>query len=1057
MPARASLPAKLSRPRMHAPLLRERVFQRLDEGRSRATVIWVDGPPGSGKTTAVATWLEDRGLPFQWYQVDRSDEDPATVFHFLAELAARQPGGGAGRLPALTPAHLPDLAGFTHRFFRDFLARFPAESALVLDNVQEVESGGLLEILREAAGEFPAGMTLVCISRQPLPPTLSRLAASEEVLRVGWEVLRFEPEESRAVVARRTEGAGDPGALHERSGGWAAGLVLLAAQARSDPGARGTVSLPSPTVFDYFAGEILERTSPLQREVMLRTALLPEITRDAAIALTGCPDAPEVLEDLHRRQYFTDRRAGTPPSWRYHDLFREFLLSRLGQQVDSDRLAGIRRQAAAVLEDMGAPVPAVQLYRQVGDWAAVARLIRSCAEAFQAAGRWQTLMSWFEGMPEATIRSDPWVLFWWASCRTMVDPQQAQALLTDAFEAFEAAGDLGGQVFAALAQAEVVFVLGETFRPLDRWIDILAPLLQEGRKFDSVATGMRAWSGFIHACLYRRIEHPLLTTGVAYLTQHIHSAEIDNTQRAAAVTILLGAAHFSANEALLKEALSVAVRLVDEEAIAPVTRVWTGVWIMVVRFFQADFAGSLEAATHTRANAERFDLAIMVFVADIYRSYCLHALGQTAEAQRLNDALVVMAAEHKAYLRAYALAAAGLHHLYNGHPERAGECLRSAVAYAGLSGFLAIDAAWRGQLAMVMAELGRAAEGLALVGEARALAGGPSFQFLDSWYAATEALCHLALGDRDRAVECLRIALDSSQSGKKLAKLVCYCRHRLPQLFALALEEGIETELVERLIRTWRVPPAWRLDGNWPWPVRITALGQFRVDVHGAPLPKARKAPKRLLELLKALVALGGRDIPLHRLADAMFPDQDADIAQDSLRVSLQRLRKLLGSDEYVILRDGRVSLSERSVWVDVVAFQQVLAGDGPEEAAVRALALYDGPLFNGDEEPWMIAPREQLRSLFLRNALRLAERRADERRWKDSLFWYERCADADPLNESFVQGVLRCCAALGRTAEGETAYRQLEAALARTPGREPAERTRRELQVLLGTGGLKP
>jgi LuxR family transcriptional regulator, maltose regulon positive regulatory protein len=1053
MSKRISLPAKLTRPRMHAPLLRERVFRQLDGGRDRATVIWVDGPPGSGKTTAVATWLDDRQVPCEWYQVDRSDEDPATVFYFLAQLAARQNGRRRTPLPMLTPAHLPDLAGFTHRFFRAFLARLSAGTVLVLDNVHEVQAGGLLEVLREAVGEFPHGMTLVCISRQPPPPALSRLAASDDVLRLGWDILRFQADESRAVVAQRADGAVDGGALHERSGGWAAGLVLLTAQARDGAGDTGMVPVPSPSVFDYFAGEVLERTSPPQREVMLRTALLPEIPRDAAIALSGRVDAPDVLEDLHRRQFFTDRRTGDPPTWRFHDLFREFLLARLALQADAAQLTAIRRQAASILEGTGATAPAVELYLQIEDWSAVGRIIRTSAEGLFAAGRWQTLAAWFEGMPETAIRSDPWVLFWWASCRTLVDPVQAQALLTDAFEGFEAAGDVSGQFFAALGQAEVVFVLGESFKPLDRWIDVLAPWLEGGREFDSVAAGVRAWSGFIHACIYRRIGHPLLRSGVAYLNAHIHSTAIDDTQRTAAATILLGYAHFAADEAVLNVALPLAARLVDQEAIAPVTRVWAGVWVTVVRYMWGDFQGSLDAAHQTRTNAERFGLPIMAFVADIYRTYALYMLGQTTEALRLDEKLLSSGSEQKMYAYAYALAVVGIHQLYEGHCERARDLLEHAIAGAGVTGFLGTDAVWRVQLAMVMPELDRADDGLRLIAEARQLIGGPNFQTFDAWYAATEALCLLARGDREAAVACLRTALDSRQPWKKLAML-SWARHRLPRLFAIALQEGIEVDLVKRLIGEWRIPPESPLDARWPWPLRIRAFGTLDVQIDGAPLPRGRKAPKRLLELLKAIVALGGRDVPLHRLADAMFPDQDADVAEDSLRVSLQRLRKLLGADTRVVLREGRVSLAEQAVWVDALAFQRALVDDAPDDAIAAALALHAGPLLDGDESAWVIAPREKLLSLFLRHALHLAERHAEAARWDAALQWYGRCADSDPLNESFVQGVLRACTALGRPAEGETAYRRLETALAAMLGRAPSDRTRRAFQALRGDPG---
>jgi DNA-binding SARP family transcriptional activator len=44
-----------------------------------------------------------------------------------------------------------------------------------------------------------------------------------------------------------------------------------------------------------------------------------------------------------------------------------------------------------------------------------------------------------------------------------------------------------------------------------------------------------------------------------------------------------------------------------------------------------------------------------------------------------------------------------------------------------------------------------------------------------------------------------------------------------------------------------------------------------------------------------------------------------------ALRSGLHRLRKLLGREDAVVLRDGHLSLNERVVWVDVWAVQALL------------------------------------------------------------------------------------------------------------------------------------
>jgi len=108
----SALPPKVSRPSAAGLVERERLFVLLDRFRRRP-ITWVEGPPGAGKTSLVSSWIEARRLPCLWYQVDAGDSDPATFFHYL-RLAAP---AGTLPLPALTPEHLPDLSGFTRRFF----------------------------------------------------------------------------------------------------------------------------------------------------------------------------------------------------------------------------------------------------------------------------------------------------------------------------------------------------------------------------------------------------------------------------------------------------------------------------------------------------------------------------------------------------------------------------------------------------------------------------------------------------------------------------------------------------------------------------------------------------------------------------------------------------------------------------------------------------------------------------------------------------------------------------------------------------------------------------
>jgi ATP/maltotriose-dependent transcriptional regulator MalT len=106
--------AKISPPVPAKVLERPRLFRVVDRV-GPARVLWVTGPPGSGKTTLVSSYLRARNHKPVWYLLDAGDADPASLFYYLG-LAAKQAAPRVRRpLPLLTPEYLPGLPVFTRR------------------------------------------------------------------------------------------------------------------------------------------------------------------------------------------------------------------------------------------------------------------------------------------------------------------------------------------------------------------------------------------------------------------------------------------------------------------------------------------------------------------------------------------------------------------------------------------------------------------------------------------------------------------------------------------------------------------------------------------------------------------------------------------------------------------------------------------------------------------------------------------------------------------------------------------------------------------------------
>ncbi|HYG70271.1 MAG TPA: NACHT domain-containing protein, partial [Anaeromyxobacteraceae bacterium] len=458
--------AKLTRPRLVRVTPRPRLFRRLDRARKKR-VVWVQGPPGSGKTTLLASWLAARRVPSIWLQLDPGDADLAAFFGWLGNAARALPGGRRAELPAFATESLAAPGAFARTFFRALCAR--AKGVLVLDDYHELPADAPLHAaLREGLQDLPDGCTVVVASRRDPPPELARLRAAGELELVGGAELALTPAEARAVARAIRPGAKIPGALLDRVRGWAAGVVLLGA---------GAPAGPAPEVFDYLAAEVLEEADPEVRDVLLRTAILPEVTAEAAVALSGNARAPELLTDLARRGYFTVRKDAAEPTFQYHDLFREFLLARAEVVLGSEAFRKLTAVAARLVEEAGDLDAAADLFARAGAWDDLVRLVSTRAAALSREARVGTLARWIDRLPVEIRERSGWLRLWRSVARFPAEPGAAVGGTVEAYRAFVAEGDAVGAYTAfAIAVDMTIFALDDV-GPLDRGLAAL-PLLR---------------------------------------------------------------------------------------------------------------------------------------------------------------------------------------------------------------------------------------------------------------------------------------------------------------------------------------------------------------------------------------------------------------------------------------------------------------------------------------------------------------------------------------------------------------------------------------------------
>ncbi|WP_328522596.1 LuxR C-terminal-related transcriptional regulator [Kribbella sp. NBC_00359] len=362
---------------------------------SHEPVVAVVAPPGYGKTTVLAQWIERFGPRVARVSCERSDNDPVALWTGVldaldqiepvgeeARTVLAASGGGVDVVPRLVEA----------------ISALRPPVLVVLDHVEEITSPDCATSIAEFAFRVPAGWRLAVASRDAVPLPLPRLRVGRRIVEIGVDDLAMDDAEAAALLrlAGAEVSAAEIDELVRRTEGWPAGLYLAALAIQSGSPATGfSFSGDDRLVDDYLRSELLARLSPAQADFLVRTSILDRMSGPLCDAVIGGKQSARMLEDLERHNLLVvplDRRG----EWyRYHHLLREFLQAEL-RRGDPDLGSELHGRAADWYEANGMADAAVDHADAAGDTERVARLVLEIMQPVWSSGRVDTVRGWME-------------------------------------------------------------------------------------------------------------------------------------------------------------------------------------------------------------------------------------------------------------------------------------------------------------------------------------------------------------------------------------------------------------------------------------------------------------------------------------------------------------------------------------------------------------------------------------------------------------------------------------------------------------------------------------
>jgi LuxR family transcriptional regulator, maltose regulon positive regulatory protein len=373
---------------------------------SDCRVVGVTAPAGYGKSTFLAQWARAEDRRVGWVSLDRFDDDPAMLLASLASAYGRADPGCADLAADMRGPGLSVL-GRAAPQLASVLSTSSVPFVFMLDDLHELQSPTCHDVLEVVISGIPRGSQLVAASRSE-QPHLPRLRASGDALEFGPDDLALDAADARQIFANAKVSLTpeSAAAVTERTEGWPAGLHLAALIIKDSRGQERTITGDDRYVADYLYREALIRQPEDVQRFLRRTAVLDQLSGPLCDAVLASSGGAGQLRRLEAASLFLIPLDRQRQWYRYHALFREFLLGEL-RRSEPELIMTLHRRAADWYEAHGSPMLALEQLLDTTDWDRSARLATALSMPTYFAGQLSTVQRWLRAIGDANIERFP--------------------------------------------------------------------------------------------------------------------------------------------------------------------------------------------------------------------------------------------------------------------------------------------------------------------------------------------------------------------------------------------------------------------------------------------------------------------------------------------------------------------------------------------------------------------------------------------------------------------------------------------------------------------------
>ncbi|MEJ2449022.1 MAG: hypothetical protein P8Y37_13930, partial [Anaerolineales bacterium] len=375
----------------------------------------LEAATGYGKSTAILAFLQNEIFPTYWFTISGADRDPKL---FLAKLftAFNQRNEYLGN----EPLRILEMEDSTPQeamiaLVNAISTQIHEDTLFILDDFHRVSDiPEIMSMMNWMIENIPPQLHIIIATRHSLAfPSLNKWRVKGNYLEISKEDLAFTDEEIKRLFEEQYEiSLSDKAVDHllTKTEGWAIVLQMVWQTLQRNPEISIQQVLEENrqsklSLFEYLADEVLSGLDPEIQEFLIKTSILSKMDSLTCDFLLTVDNSDKTLKYLHNSGLFIEELR--PGVYRYHKIFREFLLNRLQREGKTKR--ELHLKIASYFRAHEYWEEAMSHLLSAGDFQQINQILESIGEKMIREGRHETIGYWINEIPQAVQREYPYI------------------------------------------------------------------------------------------------------------------------------------------------------------------------------------------------------------------------------------------------------------------------------------------------------------------------------------------------------------------------------------------------------------------------------------------------------------------------------------------------------------------------------------------------------------------------------------------------------------------------------------------------------------------------